>query len=191
MELHVHLFPISALGFLNIQIVRASHNQGHPGSRSVPHSRWNDLKEDALKAAGYCVLTSSTESGVDSFVKEKKRSLFVHFQGHPEYGRQTLLKEYRRDVRRYLKQERDTYPSLPRGYFDQEVTGLLDDFRTKALAERQEMTMEAFPGDQAFGTLQNGWQESARQVYRNWLHYLVSRKMERATKSATVRAGQY
>jgi homoserine O-succinyltransferase len=124
-------------------------------------------------------------------VKEKKRSLFVHFQGHPEYGHQTLLKEYRRDVRRYLKQERDTYPSQPRGYFDEKVTGLLDDFRTRAIAERREVTMEGFPGDEAFNTLQNGWQESARQVYRNWLHYLASRKMERAAKSVAVRAGQY
>jgi len=169
----------------------------HPLTRGTadpirfPHSRWNDLKEEALKAAGYCVLTSSSKSGVDSFVKEKKSSLFVHFQGHPEYGRQTLLKEYRRDVRRYLKQERDTYPSLPRGYFKKEVTGLLDDFRTKAIAERREVTLEAFPGDEVFNTLENGWQESAKQVYRNWLHYLVSRKMDSATKSVTVRAGQY
>jgi homoserine O-succinyltransferase len=124
-------------------------------------------------------------------VKEKKRSLFVHFQGHPEYGHRTLLKEYRRDVRRYLKQERDTYPSMPCGYFDKKVTELLDDFRTKAIVERREATMEAFPGDETFNTLQNGWQESARQVYRNWLHYLLSRKMDRATKSVTVRAGQY
>jgi homoserine O-succinyltransferase len=169
----------------------------HPLTRGAadpirfPHSRWNDLKEEALKSAGYCVLTRSSESGVDSFVKEKKKSLFVHFQGHPEYGRQTLLKEYRRDVRRYLKQERESYPSLPRGYFDEKVTGLLDDFRTKAIAERRELTMEAFPGDEVFNTLQNGWQESAKQVYRNWLHYLVSRKTERATTSVTVRAGQY
>jgi homoserine O-succinyltransferase len=165
--------------------------RGTPDPIRFPHSRWNDLKEGALKSAGYSVLTSSSESGVDSFVKEKKRSLFVHFQGHPEYGHQTLLKEYRRDVKRYLKQERDTYPSVPRGYFDKKVTGLLDDLRTKAIAERRETTMEAFPGDEVFNTLQNGWQESARQVYRNWLHYLVSRKTESATKSVSVRAGQF
>ena len=32
------------------------------------------------------VLTQSAEGGVDSFVKKKKQSLFVHFQGHPEYA---------------------------------------------------------------------------------------------------------
>jgi homoserine O-succinyltransferase len=153
-----------------------------------PHSRWNDLKEDALKSAGYSVLTSSSESGVDSFVKEKKKSLFVHFQGHPEYGHQTLLKEYRRDVRRYLRQERDTYPSLPRGYFDKKVTVLLDNFRTKAVVERREATMEVFPDGRVFDALQNGWQESANQIYRNWLQYLVFRKTDRPTKSVAMKA---
>ena len=33
---------------------------------------------------GYKVLTRSADAGVDLFVKEKKDSLFVHFQGHPE-----------------------------------------------------------------------------------------------------------
>ena len=56
-----------------------------------------------LTQCGYLVLTQSAEGGVDSFVKKKKQSLFVHFQGHPEYGAQTLLKEYRRDIRRFLK----------------------------------------------------------------------------------------
>ena len=36
------------------------------------------------------MLTQSADGGVDLFVKKKKRSLFVHFQGHPEYGAQTL-----------------------------------------------------------------------------------------------------
>ena len=51
---------------------------------------------------------------MDSFVKKKKRSLFVHFQGHPEYGAQTLLKEYRRDIKRFLRAERETIPQCRR-----------------------------------------------------------------------------
>ena len=47
---------------------------------------------------------------MDLFVKKKEKSLFVHFQGHPEYGAQTLLKEYRRDIKRFLRGERETYP---------------------------------------------------------------------------------
>src|SRR5205823_3861572 len=76
----------------------------------IPHSHWNEVREDALTTCGYVVLTKSAEAGVDSFVKKKKESLFVHFQGHPEYSARTLLKEYRRDIRRFLKMERETYP---------------------------------------------------------------------------------
>src|SRR5262249_8678560 len=54
----------------------------------MPHSRWNDVPEDALRACGYRVLTRSN-AGVDAFLK-KRRSLFVFFQGHPEYEANTL-----------------------------------------------------------------------------------------------------
>ena len=49
------------------------------GSRlQMPHSRWNDLPEDALASCGYRVLTRSEEAGVDAFVRQSK-SLFVFF----------------------------------------------------------------------------------------------------------------
>jgi homoserine O-succinyltransferase/O-acetyltransferase len=101
-----------------------------------PHSRWNEVREDALTMCGYTVLTKSSEAGVNLFVKKKKKSLFVHFQGHPEYGGETLFKEYRRDVKRFLRGERETYPSMPKGYFDPAAIGLLTCFREKALSHR-------------------------------------------------------
>ena len=109
--------------------------QGTGASIRFPHSRWNEVRADALKTCGYTVLTQSDEGGVDCFVKRKKRSLFVHFQGHPEYGAQTLLKEYRRDIRRFLRLERETYPSMPRGYFDAVSTRLVTEFRDVVISD--------------------------------------------------------
>ena len=146
-----------------------------------PHSRWNEVQADALTACGYRVLTQSPEGGVDSFVKKKKRSLFVHFQGHPEYGAQTLLKEYRRDIRRFLKHERETYPSMPEGYFNAASTRLLGDFQDAVLANPREELMAAFPDAAVAGTLQKTWQSAAIAIYRNWLHYVVSKKAETST----------
>jgi homoserine O-succinyltransferase/O-acetyltransferase len=165
---------------------------GHPlttGGREVmrfPHSRWNGVQEEALRSAGYSVLTRSNECGVDIFVKERKKALFVHFQGHPEYEARTLLKEYRRDVRRYLKGEREKYPSLPRGYFDGAMVDALVKFRAIALVQRTEETMEMFPGETSFAALRNGWQESATQIYGNWLGYLAGRKRDRRSTSVSV-----
>jgi len=153
-----------------------------------PHSRWNEVREDALNECGYVVLTKSSEAGVDSFVRRKKNSLFVHFQGHPEYGAQTLLKEYRRDIKRFLRRERETYPSVPQGYFDEGATSLLANFRERALSDSREEVMASFPEAAIFGTLQNGWQASAICVYRNWLEYITLRRAENSEFVAAVAA---
>src|SRR5438093_12714678 len=91
-----------------------------PSRLQMPQSRWNEIPEEALLACGYRVLTRSHDAGVDAFVKQRK-SLFVFFQGHPEYEAVTLLLEYRRDIRRFPRRGRDTYPPMPHVYFDQET----------------------------------------------------------------------
>jgi homoserine O-succinyltransferase len=149
-----------------------------------PHSRWNEVRADALTANGYLVLAQSAEGGVDSFVKMKRRSLFVHFQGHPEYGAQTLLKEYRRDIKRFLRMERETYPSMPKGYFDPAAARLLTDFREIVLSDRREELMEGFPVASLAGPLRKTWHSSATSIYRNWLHYVLLNKSDRAEFSA-------
>lgn len=148
------------------------------GRLCFPHSRWNEVRASDLTSRGYAVLTQSAEAGVDLFVKKKKRSLFVHFQGHPEYGKLTLLKEYRRDIRRFLKGERETYPSMPQGYFDAEATELLTAFRKQALADRSPELMSQFPKALEAGALQNTWQLSGSVIYHDWLRYIASRKAE-------------
>lgn len=141
-----------------------------------PHSRWNEVQANALEECGYTVLTKSAEGGVDAFVKKKKQSLFLHFQGHPEYGADTLLKEYRRDIRRFLKRERETYPTMPKGYFDAGGERLVADFQEVLLSDRREELIEGFPESALTRTLQRTWLSSATTIYRNWLRYMVSKK---------------
>src|SRR5207245_653404 len=90
---------------------------GLPLRFAVPHARHNELREEDLAACGYDVLTRSPQAGVDVFARQG-RSLSVFFQGHPEYDAMSLLGEYRRDLGRFLRRERDAYPVMPRGYFD-------------------------------------------------------------------------
>lgn len=142
----------------------------------IPHSRWNEVRADELASCGYEVLTQSADAGVDLFVKKKSGSLFVHFQGHPEYGTRTLLKEYRRDIKRFLRRERETYPTMPHGYFEASATELLRDFRKNAEADPREELLEKFPETAIAGAMRGKWQASSATVYRNWLRYLMSRK---------------
>ncbi len=151
---------------------------------AFPHSRWNEVREDALTSCGYAVLTKSLEAGVDLFAKRKRRSLFVHFQGHPEYGARTLLKEYRRDIRRFLCRERETYPSMPRGYFDAAATKVMTEFRGKALYHPREELMAGFPEAIVAETLQKTWNLAATCVYGNWLQYVASKRAKTATAMA-------
>lgn len=141
-----------------------------------PHSRWNEVRENELTASDYIVLTKSADAGVDLFVKKKEKSLFVHFQGHPEYGAETLMKEYRRDIRRFLRGERSSYPSLPHGYFDSNSVKHLDQFRERAVADRREGLIDSLPDSIAKG-LKNGWRSSAIELYRGWLSYIGSQKV--------------
>jgi homoserine O-succinyltransferase len=148
----------------------------------MPHSRWNDLPEDALLACGYRVLTRSKDADVDAFVKQRK-SLFVFFQGHPEYETDTLLREYRRDISRFLLRERETYPPIPQGYFDEQTVGALIALRARALSDRHEELLADFQDALVAGHLTNTWRPAAASIYRNWLLYMCAQKARRLRAS--------
>jgi homoserine O-succinyltransferase len=172
--------PLSDKQFGVFESRACDHELTRDTARPVrfPHSRWNEVREDALTTCGYDVLTKSAKAGVDLFVKQKKKSLFVHFQGHPEYGTSTLMKEYRRDIKRFLRQEREAYPTMPHGYFDAAAAKLLTEFQETALAHPREEQLVFFPEAVVAQRLQNTWQYSATCVYRNWLQYVLSKKAE-------------
>lgn len=172
-----HRLPDKQFGVFEYKKVREHALTASFGeTMRIPHSRWNEVRADALASRGYEILTQSTEAGVDLFVKKKKSSLFVHFQGHPEYGTRTLLKEYRRDIKRFLKRERETYPTMPHEYFGAAAAKLLSDFREHAVADPREETLASFPEAAVADAIEGAWHTSAASVYRNWLQYLISRK---------------
>jgi len=151
---------------------------GGPGVFPMPHSRWNDLPEEQLTAADYRILSHSDEAGVDAFAK-RYNSLFVFFQGHPEYETDTLLLEYRRDVRRFLTRETEKYPRLPRGYFDEDTTAALTDLRSRSFSQRSPELLSDFPNPKQVMT--NTWRPAAVHIYRQWLSYVAQQKHEKET----------
>jgi len=148
---------------------------GAPPLFQTPHSRWNEVEEDALTSCGYTILTRSKQAGVDTFVRQRK-SLFMFFQGHPEYEPGTLLGEYRRDIGRFLRKEKDIYPKIPQNYFDSDAERVLHDFQERALVDRRQELLATFPYGPLAANLSHGWRETAIQVYRNWLLYISTQK---------------
>jgi homoserine O-succinyltransferase/O-acetyltransferase len=146
----------------------------------VPHSRWNDLSEDDLKARGYKVLAKSRDAGVDLFIKTFKRSLFVFVQTHPEYDVDTLLREYRRDIARYQSASQNSYPKFPRNYFDRQITAELEAIQREAPDERKIKGLSVLERAE----LPAGWAQFAVQLYSNWIALLASPREEQGLLQA-------
>jgi homoserine O-succinyltransferase len=158
---------------------------GAPASLRVPHSRWNSVSADQLAAKGYQVLTRTSDGGVDTFVRQDA-GLSVFFQGHPEYESDVLKGEYQRDVGRYLRGERDTYPLLPTGYFNVQTEEMLREIETRAPASRQEESRQSHIVDEisavlSSASIDNTWRSTAILIYRNWLEHLCWQKQQGAS----------
>jgi homoserine O-succinyltransferase/O-acetyltransferase len=152
----------------------------------IPHSRHNGLPERALAANGYRVLTRIGDMGVDMFARQEK-SFHLFLQGHPEYEACTLLREYRRDVTRYLKGEREDYPVLPQNYFDDISTDIALSFRERALANRTPELVQSFPTEHLQEGLECPWRPCAVGIYEKWFEYLSGRKSDRRPLAGPLR----
>lgn len=130
----------------------------------VPHSRHNDVERAQIVAAGDHVLVYSEQAGVH-LAASADGLRFVFFQGHPEYDRDSLLKEYKREVNRWLHKERSDYPPLPEGYFSAAGAGLAAQVRRRAEAG----DLDAFPEAELLAHVDNTWADSSRAVFSNWL----------------------
>ena len=156
------------------ECTRSSDHQltaGLPSAFEMPHSRWNDVSKKDLTDCGYALLSRSIDAGVDAFIKQK-RSLFVFFQGHPEYEADTLLLEYRRDVRRYVTGKRDSYPQIPKYYFDLDTVDALSLVGERARTQPSGNLLLGIPSSLLQRGLANTWRPAAVQIYSNWLTYL-------------------
>ena len=133
----------------------------------TPHSRHNGLDEAELAAKGYSILARSPELGVDLFVKEA-RSLMVFLQGHPEYDADTLAREYRRDMLRFLRGETSAAPRFPAHYFPPQIAAAAADFAERAASAPSADLAAAFPSE-ALALNRAPWRAAGVRLFGNWL----------------------
>ena len=141
---------------------------------AVPHSRLNDVPKATLVEAGYRIVvgSDSPDGGWSVAAREQRAGLFVLCQGHPEYGTLSLLREYRRDVRRFLfGRGWVPYPRLPDGYLGEEAVNKLTEFERRARAIHVDPgeLWPTFPFDEVAATVENTWASSSATLYANWL----------------------
>lgn len=160
---------------------------GHPLTKGVtalrcPHSRLNDVPVADLERCGYDVLVGSAEVGWTVAARDAG-SLSVLVQGHPEYDPVTLLREYRRDVRRYLEDEHDEYPQIPVGYLGAQAVDLLELFKSAATANRDRSLMADFPFEACAAEIQGDWTAPMQRLVGNWLHEVARRSGRRVVRA--------
>ncbi len=148
---------------------------GHPLLREintrfdVPHSRYNDISRAQLEAAGLTVLVESEEGGVHMAVSpDQFRAIF--FQGHPEYDTNSLLKEYKREVLRFLNGELNQPPPYPRHFFSGKAAQVADRYVLEARrALRSDQSLPDFLEREIEQQLDNTWGDTAKAIVNNWL----------------------
>lgn len=147
----------------------------HPLLRDIntrfdaPHSRHNDISRIQLEDAGLTVLAESPEGGVHMAVSPDGFRV-VYFQGHPEYEANSLLKEYKREVLRFLGGELDAPPPFPENYLPAEAQAIARRFveEAAAAAARGESVRD-FPELELEPMLDNTWGDTAKAIFNNWL----------------------
>ena len=168
---------------------------GLPEVVPVPHSRLNDVPESALVDAGYRVVvgSGSSRAGWSVAARKQAESLFVLCQGHPEYGTLSLLREYRRDVRRCLfGRGAVPYPRLPDGYLAPGAEERLTDFAARARmrgADPREL-WTSFPYDDVAPTVENTWASASATLYANWIRLARTAALDRSTSASRPRLRQ-
>jgi homoserine O-succinyltransferase len=134
----------------------------------VPHSRYNTITREQFESAGLTVLVESAEAGVHMAVSpDQFRNIYL--QGHPEYHTNSLLKEYKREINRFLNDEREL-PPYPEHYFTPAAQAIADayiDAATRAKAAGR--PIPEFPEDQILPLLDNTWNDTGKAIFNNWL----------------------
>ena len=89
-------------------------------------------------------------------------------QAHPEYDIHSLLKEYRREVDRFIKEEREDYPPILERYFNEDVKKKLNAFQ-EGVVSGQITSIDDFPESEIEQQLDCTWRDSARAMMGNWI----------------------
>ncbi|MBZ0300749.1 MAG: homoserine O-succinyltransferase [Anaerolineae bacterium] len=134
----------------------------------VPHSRYNTITRDQFERAGLTILIDSPQAGVHMAVSpDQFRSIYL--QGHPEYHTNSLLKEYKREIIRYLNDEREQ-PPYPENYLSPQARAIGDAYITAAEKAKQAGDpIPEFPEEAILPFLDNTWNDTGKAIFNNWL----------------------
>ncbi len=164
---------------------------GLPPRWLVPHSRNNDLDADLLMLRGYTILSRvegpGAAIGADHFIKQAGNSLFVMMQGHPEYDGDCLLREYRRDMKRFAAGRRAMHPAVPENYFPPDIETAVRSLRAEAMQRPVADLLTRFASlvdGQRCAPPIDRWRAAAVRFYAGWLGHLAAASQHPGARQA-------
>lgn len=135
----------------------------------VPHSRFYQVDRRQLEQSRLRILVESEQAGVHLAASEDGFRI-IFSQGHPEYDVVSLLKEYKREVGRFIYGETTEYPPVPENYFTLRNRAILDEYRYRIIRARNRGDqVPEFPEDLLLEYIDNTWHDSAEAVINNWI----------------------
>ena len=146
----------------------------------MPHSRWNELPPEALRQAGYTLLSWSAVGGADTFVRQHGSLLLVlpgtpGVRGHD--AAQGIPARRRALPERHAAALSDAAGRVP-------VAGLAPTGSRPSRPRRSRIAARScssgFPFAAVAAALVNTWQPSAVALYRNWLARITDARQHSA-----------
>jgi len=131
-----------------------------------PHSHYYDFPLNEIESTDLEILASNDFAGM--YLASSKDGSLVLFQGHPEYGGNSLLKEYQREINNFVSGSRADYPPLPNNYFSSSQIKKLEELKQNLLSDPKDISLD----ESLISDIDLDWQRAGKTIYRNWLNSL-------------------
>ena len=122
---------------------------------------------EAIESTDLRILASNDFAGL--YLAATEDGSLLLFQGHPEYSKNSILKEYQREINNFVSGKRDDYPPLPNNYFSDSNILELDEIKQSVLTSPKEISLN----DGMISGIDSGWESAGEIIYSNWLESLV------------------
>jgi homoserine O-succinyltransferase len=176
--------PQKLFGTFECRIEKAKHQLFHrmPDRWVVPHSRFNTLRTVDLERSGYDIISASSKTGADIFIK-RYPCVQVFLQGHPEYGAASLAGEFRRDVISAFTGRLTSIPNLPAN-LKPRLRHVMTRKLQSAVAHGNEADVQACVDTiLSHSEPRQSWAPHVQKLFENWLAYVDAHKMRKSTRS--------
>ncbi len=156
----------------------------------IPHSRWNEIREEQFQRHHMNVLVVSEEAGVHMATSPDGLRA-VLWQGHPEYNTKTLLGEFQRDLsisaERRASAEQVPIAPLPENYFQGKGFSLAQEFQTQVAQghyydSEHKGRMSSDMYREVLDHTPNRWSSSKRALLGNWIAAILDKTNEDVNK---------